>query len=148
MRCNNCDDLLNLSLILKIPILLEVFLPSRTYMVQQIRQCVLTQGVIQENNLGVGRGESSNPNPKELNQAQLGGLEVLQAAPAEDVLGRSLLTKTLWLSNVLQTGLKSIHIWWYSSSFFPLFSLCSFFRALKNLLSSRTRNRKYNPMQI
>ena len=34
MRCNNCDDLLNLSFILKIPIFSEVYLPSRTYMVQ------------------------------------------------------------------------------------------------------------------
>ena len=35
MPCNNCNDLLNLSFILKIPIFLEVFLLSRTYIVQR-----------------------------------------------------------------------------------------------------------------
>ena len=34
MRCNNRDNLLNLSFILKIQILWEVYLLSRTYMVQ------------------------------------------------------------------------------------------------------------------
>ena len=34
MRCNNCDDLLNLSFILKIPIFSEVYLPSPKYMVK------------------------------------------------------------------------------------------------------------------
>ena len=31
---NNRDDLLNLSFILKVPIFSEIYLPSRTYMVQ------------------------------------------------------------------------------------------------------------------
>ena len=34
MHCNNRDDLLNLSFTLKIKIYLEVYLPSRAYMVQ------------------------------------------------------------------------------------------------------------------
>ena len=65
MRCSNRDDLLNLSFILRIPIFSEVFLPSRIYMLQRLFcencQWVLTQKVIQENNLGVGRGKSSKP---------------------------------------------------------------------------------------
>ena len=36
MRCNNCDDLLYLSFILKIPIFSEVYLPGETYMVQRV----------------------------------------------------------------------------------------------------------------
>ena len=36
MRCNNCDDLLYLSFILKIPIFTEVYLPGETYMVQRV----------------------------------------------------------------------------------------------------------------
>ena len=35
MRCNNRDDLLNLSFTLEIPIFSEVFLPKRIYMVQR-----------------------------------------------------------------------------------------------------------------
>ena len=35
MRCNNCDDLLNLSFILKIPIFSKVSLPCQTYMVKR-----------------------------------------------------------------------------------------------------------------
>ena len=35
MRCNNCDDLLNRSFILKIPIFSEVSLPCETYMVKR-----------------------------------------------------------------------------------------------------------------
>ena len=70
MRCKNRDVLLNLSFILKIPIFSEVYLPSWTYMVQRFfcrnRQWVLTQGVKQGNNLGVGRGECSKPNPSEV----------------------------------------------------------------------------------
>ena len=69
-HCKICDDLLNLSFILKIPTFSEVFLPSPTYMVQCLfcenRQWVLTQEVIQENNLGVGRGNSSKPNTSEV----------------------------------------------------------------------------------
>ena len=46
MLCNNRDGLLNLSFILKIPIFSEVYLASRTYMVQRFfwenRQWVLT----------------------------------------------------------------------------------------------------------
>ena len=81
IRCNNRNDLLNLSFILKFPIFSEVSLPSRTYMVQRFfcknRQWVLTQGVIQKNNLGVGRSESSKANPSEVSRVQLGGLGVL-----------------------------------------------------------------------
>ena len=51
MRCNNRDDLLNLSFILEIPIFSEVFLPNSVHMVQRFfcenRQWVLTQRVIQ-----------------------------------------------------------------------------------------------------
>ena len=36
MHCNNCDDLLYLSFILKIPIFSEVYLPGETYMVQRV----------------------------------------------------------------------------------------------------------------
>ena len=47
----------------------EVYLPGRTYIVQlffcENRQ-VLTQGVIQGNCLGVGKDESSKPNPNEV----------------------------------------------------------------------------------
>ena len=71
MRCNNGDDLFNFRFILKISIFSEVFLPSRIFMVQRFfcenRQWVLTERVIQENNLGVGRGESSKPNPSKVN---------------------------------------------------------------------------------
>ena len=70
MRCNNRDDLLNLSFVLKIQIFSEVFLPSRTYMMQRFfcenRQWELTQGVIQESNFGVGSSESGKPNPSEV----------------------------------------------------------------------------------
>ena len=78
IRCSNRDDLLNFSFILKISIFSEVFQPSRTYMVQRFFcenfQWVLMQRVIHENNLRVGRGEASKPNPSKVNQAQLGGL--------------------------------------------------------------------------
>ena len=70
MRCNNGHDLFNFRFILKISIFSEVFLPSRIFMVQRCfcenRQWVLTERVIQENNLGVCRGESSKPNPSEV----------------------------------------------------------------------------------
>ena len=57
MRCNNHDNLLKLSFILKIPTSSEVFLSSRTNinatrLFCENRQWVLTQGVIQENNFG------------------------------------------------------------------------------------------------
>ena len=78
MRCNNRDDLLNLSLILKISIFSEVGLPSLAYMLRcffcKNSQWVLIPGVIQKNNLGVGRGESSKPNPSEVSSVQLRGL--------------------------------------------------------------------------
>ena len=70
MRCNNRDDFLNLSLILKIQIFSEVYLPSRNYMVLRFfcetRQWVLTQVVIQENNLGIGIVEFIKPNPSKV----------------------------------------------------------------------------------
>ena len=57
MRCNNRDDLLNLSFILKIPIFSEVYWPSQTSMMQcffsENRQWVLTQWVKQKINLEV-----------------------------------------------------------------------------------------------
>ena len=70
IRCNNHNDLLNLSFVLKTPIFSQLYLPSRTDMVQHFfcENChwLLTQGIIQENNLRVGRGESSKPNPSEV----------------------------------------------------------------------------------
>ena len=56
---------------------------------------------------------------------------MLSAAPVEGVLGQSPLTKIVWVFRVLEIGLKSTHIWWYSSSLFLLFSLCSFFKGTK-----------------
>ena len=55
MRCNNCDDLLYLSFILKIPIFSEVYLPGETYMVQRVfflrksERCVETSCEIKRN---------------------------------------------------------------------------------------------------
>ena len=107
MRYNNRDDLLNLNFILKIQIFSEVYLPSRTSMIMRFFGKIV----------GVGRGKSSKPNPSKVSQVQLGGLGVLYAAPVGGVLGQSPLTKIVSLSKVPQIGLKSIHIWWYSSSF-------------------------------
>ena len=65
-----CNDLPNFSFILKILIFSEVYVASQTCMVQRFfcekRQWVSTQGVIQENNLGVGRDESIKSNSSEV----------------------------------------------------------------------------------
>ena len=94
VRCNNRDDLLNLSFHLKIPNFSEVYLPSWTYMVQHFfwenRQWVLTKGVIQETNLVAARGKSSKPNPSEVSFVQLGGLGGTESCPSQGCFGAEL----------------------------------------------------------
>ena len=104
MRYNNRDDLLYLNLMLNIPVFSEMYLPSRTCMVQRLfsenRQWVLTQGVIQENNLGVGRDESSKPNPSEVSEVQLVGLGGAVSCPSQGCFGAEPPYKIIWLSKV------------------------------------------------
>ena len=70
MRYNNRNGLFNLSFILKIPTFSLVFLSSRIYMMP--RFCLrkssvgFNPGVVQKKNLGVGRGETTKPNPNEV----------------------------------------------------------------------------------
>ena len=105
MRYNSRDELLYLNFILKIPIFSEMYLPSRTYMVQHLfsenRQWVLTLGLIQENNLGIGRGGSSKPNPSEVSEVQLVGLGGAVSCPSQGCFGAEPPYKIIWLSKVL-----------------------------------------------
>ena len=80
------------------------------------------QGVIQENNFGVGRGYPSEHNASDASYFQRGSLG---AEP--------LYQKVLGFLRPIDIGLKSIQIWWFSSSFFSIF-LDSFFQDTEKLL--------------
>ena len=88
MCCNSRSDLHNVSFILKIPIFSELYLRSRIYMVHCFfSKNILILGVIQENNLGVGRSESSKPSQCKVSYVQLGGLASAVSCPSQGSFG-------------------------------------------------------------
>ena len=139
MRCKNRDVLLNLSFILKIPIFSEVYLPSWTYMVQRFfcrnRQWVLTQGVKQGNNLGVGRGECSKPNPSEVSQLHLGSLRGAVRCPSRRYFlgGEPPYKNCLAFRGVINWLKIYPHLVVFFFHFFFYFLYVVSLRALKNL---------------
>ena len=77
-------------------------------------------GVLQENIFEAYRGEPSKSITSKGCQVKPGGLEDAVSCPSGGVLGQSPLTKIYFLRPI-----KSIQIWWFSSSFFSSFLFLS-----------------------